>query len=118
MTTKEKWELRARRLELSMEAIYITADPDYETKVAAIDAEIARITGILKGNDRMKCYCKTCGKEFEGSSDFAGFFTEPPQGPVGSYCKECTQAEMDRVAKLEADELDWQAEKEVNDCIL
>lgn len=47
MTTKEKWELRAKRLELSMEAIYITADPDYEAKVAAIDAEIERITEIL-----------------------------------------------------------------------
>ncbi len=47
MTTKEKWELRAKRLELSMETIYISADPDYETKVAAIDAEIARITEIL-----------------------------------------------------------------------
>ena len=47
MTTKEKWELRAKRLELSMEAIYITADPDYEAKVAAIDVEIERITEIL-----------------------------------------------------------------------
>mgnify|MGYP001093507093 FL=1 len=47
MTAKEKWELRAKRLELSVEAICITADPDYETKAAAIDAEIARITEIL-----------------------------------------------------------------------
>jgi hypothetical protein len=30
-----------------MEAICITADPDYEAKVAAIDAEIERITEIL-----------------------------------------------------------------------
>jgi len=49
MTAKEKWELRAKRLELSMEAICITADPDYEAKVAAIDAEIERITEILEG---------------------------------------------------------------------
>ena len=47
MTAKEKWELRAKRLELSMETICITADPDYEAKVAAIDAEIERITEIL-----------------------------------------------------------------------
>jgi hypothetical protein len=48
-TAKEKWDLRAKRLELSMETIYISADPDYEAKVVAIDAEIERITEILEG---------------------------------------------------------------------
>jgi hypothetical protein len=46
-----EWKLRTIRLELCLEAMYITADPDYEAKVVAIDAEIARISEILKRDD-------------------------------------------------------------------
>ncbi len=46
----ENLKLFATRLKnLRVEAICITADPDYETKTAAIDAEIERITEILEG---------------------------------------------------------------------